>query len=95
MATRQTKSKASTAAPAMAKRKPARGEKERARDKRARKQPAEVTPDLDMEWLREGSTAADQREVELLTNRLFASALERCGWHRNERGEIEHIDSRG
>jgi hypothetical protein len=49
----------------------------------------EVTPDLDMEWLREGSE--DSQEVDILADKVFASVLERCGWQRNERGQIEHV----
>ena len=49
----------------------------------------EVTPDLDMEWLRE--RGEDPQEVDLITDKVFASVLERCGWHRNERGQIEHV----
>ncbi len=51
----------------------------------------EPEPDLDMEWLREGAGAADPRELEELTDRVFASVLARCGWQRNERGQIEHV----
>jgi hypothetical protein len=49
----------------------------------------EIKPDLDMEWLRESSE--DVQEVEVLADKVFASVLERCGWQRNERGQIEHV----
>ena len=52
---------------------------------------ANLKLDLDMEWLREGVGSTKPHEIEALTNRLFASVLARCGWQRNERGQIEHV----
>lgn len=52
----------------------------------------EVTPDLDMEWLRE--KAAEPVEADALTDRVFASVLRRCGWRQNEAGGIEHVGGR-
>jgi hypothetical protein len=52
----------------------------------------EITPDLDMEWLREGPK--EIKEADALADKVFASVLERCGWQRNERGEIEHRGGR-
>jgi hypothetical protein len=80
------KSKQSATAQAVrpAERKPVRG---------TRQVEPEVTPDLDMEWLRESSE--DRHEVEVLADKVFASVLERCGWQRNERGQIEHVGGDG
>ena len=52
----------------------------------------EIKPDLDMEWLRESSE--EVQEVEELADKVFASVLERCGWQRNKRGQIEHVGGR-
>jgi hypothetical protein len=53
----------------------------------------EVTPDLDMEWLRESNETSE--EVDVLADKVFSSVLQRCGWERNERGEIEHVGGGG
>jgi hypothetical protein len=86
MATRtrnNTASPASVRAPGSPPRKPVRGTKQ---------VEPEITPDLDMEWLRQPSE--NVHEADLLADRVFASVLERCGWQRNERGQIEHVGGR-
>jgi hypothetical protein len=60
----------------------------------AKAQEAELVPDLDMEWLRDGSREEERAEVEALTNRMFSSVLERCGWRRDETGRFEHVGHR-
>ncbi|HVZ62038.1 MAG TPA: hypothetical protein VG892_14735 [Terriglobales bacterium] len=60
----------------------------------AKTQEAELVPDLDMEWLRDGSREEERAEVEALTNRMFSSVLERCGWRRDETGRFEHVGHR-
>jgi hypothetical protein len=80
---RQTASAGSVRTSRPAERKPAHGTKQ--------VEPA-ITPDLDMEWLR--GSSEDVQEVEELADKVFASVLERCGWQRNERGQIEHVGGR-